>query len=183
MSAPLRGALRSLQIINKAVAHQRATVVSGPPKYKVTMTVRTLIFRCFFLNSRTSEWPVKVRLIYSRYLVVIDYFLVKSSTRELPSQLRVQKRILVIEFCYSSSALQPVTKRSWLMQCTTSLWPVNTLLRKTSGFYQYLFWHWCNVGKQHRTVIGVRRQIVQQGPRLLPYTRTGCQACYWNTRT
>ncbi|KAK7451363.1 hypothetical protein BaRGS_00028413 [Batillaria attramentaria] len=38
MSAPLRGAFcRSLQAINKTITQQRATVVSGPPKYKVSM--------------------------------------------------------------------------------------------------------------------------------------------------
>ncbi|KAK7104210.1 hypothetical protein V1264_018966 [Littorina saxatilis] len=37
MSAPLRGAFRSLEVINRAVAQQRATVISGPPKNKVSM--------------------------------------------------------------------------------------------------------------------------------------------------
>lgn len=41
MASALRGSVaQTLQIVNKTLTQQRASVISGPPKYKVPMQVR-----------------------------------------------------------------------------------------------------------------------------------------------
>ncbi|KAL8611005.1 hypothetical protein ACOMHN_042621 [Nucella lapillus] len=37
MSAPLRGAFKTLQTVQKVVSNQKNTIVSGPPRYKISM--------------------------------------------------------------------------------------------------------------------------------------------------